>query len=137
VIGVLAVWAAVGFVRVVWDAYHVEPGTKLRLQDRQLCRVLDALTEKPGFSPSWGIVKTAEYQANLDYSRTKYEKATLDQHTLVMVELDMEDPSFKDLGPNKMSFDTRMVLVQYITGPYSGRKGQIWRNRIDPFSFRD
>jgi hypothetical protein len=137
VVGVLAVWAAVGFVRIVWDAYHREPGTKLRLQDRQLCRVFDAFTEKPGFSPSWAIVKTAAYEGNPDYSGTKYEKVTIDQHTLVMVKMDMEDPDFKELGPNKVSFDTRMVLVQFITGPYSGRTGQISRNKIDPFSFRD
>jgi hypothetical protein len=132
----LTAWAVVSSVRFIWDAYHLETGTELRLRHYHFCRVLDAFTKNPPYDPSSCVVETHEYQLDPQYSGKKYEAVTLDLDTMLMVEMDVEDPDMKAMGPNHVSFDTSSVLMQIITGPYSGRKGLIERHKIERFSPR-
>ena len=67
----------------------------------------------------------------------KHETARIDHDTVVIVEMDADEPRMKELGANRVLFDARLVFVQFITGPYTGREGMIERYKLSPFPKRD
>ncbi len=136
--GVLFVWGAVSFLKVVWEDFHRRDFEGCRLEENELCRVFDAFQPGSPWSPTPCSIETIEYMRDPENHRDdSLTRATIDMDTIVLVKADWDEPVLKTAGPHSARIDERMVFVQFVTGPYSGRDGFIARHKLNPFRIRD